>query len=265
MSWRFNLLEAGTGSPSVRRFNFSSVAWQYTGPLNIRNYDNSAGSEEMLRSDSVEVSTDDNTLTGLFQLSILIGKPVSADTDNFVSVKNIEIRILNILSTADTAKFPENKVEDIVINPVNPYDYGEVELLLQDIPLNGNPVEPDSKLVYKGGLWLDAAQTQTTANWTNDQGSGTLADLLKSDYSRQYSTPSQVLSITIYSKLLYPTSVLREINNSNKLFMIKRVSFDAKFGRWNVEAHQLHQGQLALQAEDGSDLLAEDGSTLLTQ
>jgi len=71
-----------------------------------------------------------------------------------------------------------------------------------------------------------------------------------------------VISVTIYSKLFNPNKTLLEINDSNHKYMIKRADLDAKYNRWQIEAHQLPVTSFLL-LEGGDDVLLETGDKII--
>ena len=71
--------------------------------------------------------------------------------------------------------------------------------------------------------------------------------------------PQQVLAGDVYSKLLKPSTVIKEVNNSNKLHLIKRATWNPKYGTWTIEAHELHEGGDYLLQENDDKILQETG------
>jgi len=194
----------------------------------------------------------------------------SASATAYVDVDEVNISIL-LAESAGLTEPIENNEQEIIINPDNNFDGGEQEMLISDIPDRDSHIVPttiaNGKLIYYGGMWLDSAQLNPTGKWTGSGITGRLATLLQNSISKFVESPQQIISVPIVSKLLFPSSVIKEVNNANRLFMIRRASWDVLNGIWDVEAHEIGLGSgtltpAALQAEDGTDLLAEDGQTL---
>jgi len=153
----------------------------------------------------------------------------------------------------------EENVEKIELNPDNNYDAGDYSLMVADLPAN----TIESRLKYYGGLWTDPYQVHLTQEWTSPETTGTLIDILKNQIAQLCQNPQQVLTVPVYSKLIDSCSVLQEINNSDRYFLLRRSTWNPKYGRWDVEAHEIGIAVLPpLVDEDGNALLDEDGNEM---
>jgi len=175
-------------------------------------------------------------------LEIELWVPVGAAT-SYVRWKEVKILYTKGgLYDYNIIEFDEETIHDIEINPDNNFDGKEHELLLSDLPdVTGFLSGTDTKKIYKGGMWLDADQLNPTGNWTSPESSGSLVDILKDSISRMHGEPSLVISANICSKLLFSTSIIQDVYNSDTLFMMKRSTLSAKGGMWQTEAHEIGQ------------------------
>ena len=261
------------GQPTALHWDFETNAWAYSNSRFLRVYDNDDGEGALWQSDSLEFTTTHSFFKDTEFIEITLYKPVeylSGGEDNHVVWKYAgAVCGLNGPLSTDFTDFAEDIVEDIEINPNNTKDGGDLEMMLGDVAsLYAIYLwKPSSVIfsghVYEGGLWLDATQLDATQNWTDSSGSGMLVELLKAGLSWAYLNPAEILKVTIFSKLLFSTSVIQELNYENSLYMIKRATWDVKYCSWRVEAYKIGTGPgLALLAENEFELQAEDGQIL---
>lgn len=145
------------------------------------------------------------------------------------------------------------------INSNNIYIPQELNLMIGDMPDHENNV-----ICYDNGLYYDR-DTPTSA-WTdgNTSISDTLVNSMANAIKIENNRPYQVISGTIYSNLIDNTSVIREINNNNYLYMINSATEHNKSGAWDLELIQFAE-TYDLLAEDGSTLISETGDQLITE
>ena len=246
----------GTG-PSIMNYDFDSNTWVAFPPTNLfkRTYDNSGGSEAIIQSDSIEIVTTRSSQ--IFQ-SLLRAKmlaPVSATTTNYVVFESFGARIMKDISINETEEFIDEQTFDVNIDERNNFKPSDIEVLVADAPAD---VLGDVQNIYLGALFTNASKTIRSHSWAEDGGTfKPLTEVMQDVFSELYSQPQQVISVTIYSKLIFSSSVIQEINNSNRLFMIKRATWDCKFGRWQIEAYQIGIGVGAILLDEGVPLLDE--------
>lgn len=144
---------------------------------------------------------------------------------------------LSIIDASDREEYEDIVDTPVVVSEKNNKDGGTLELLSSDAA-----DVPNSSLIYRGSLWTDVGLTVPSASWVNARGErGTLVELLEASLTREQFYPAQTLSVIFYADINHFTviNILKEINNHNKLFMIKRADHDSKFGRWNLEVLEL--------------------------
>jgi len=147
--------------------------------------------------------------------------------------------ILSRVSGTEVVDFDEEKDYSDDINLNNNYIPDGIELLLGDVPEDNTP---NTDNIWAGTLFLDGGKGDDTFTWTADGRTGTLKELMQNNFIDLFQHPQQVLSVRVYTKLIDSCTVLQEINNTttyNKYFMIKRASWEAQEGYWDIEAHQL--------------------------
>lgn len=260
----FALQQSYIAGGTVNSYDFNNDTWTIAGKRYKRTYDNSTGSSAVIQGDSIKIVTNRTGLVSIDSMLLSIFHPVSANTNCYVKFNNYNIRIMEDLTATSTQEHESDRTFPVTIDPRNNFSPSDIDVLCSDVPI-GSSAYRDAENIYLGALFSDNLKQDQTKSWTDDLEIGTLIELMQSSISELYLSPQQVLSVTIYSKLLFSSSIIQEVNNSNRLFMIKRATWDCKFGRWTVEAWEIGQDAgAALKAEDDQDLLAEDGSTLLT-
>ncbi len=138
MDASFTILMVGTGSPAVRRFDFDTNQWgSQAGPGFSKTYDNTGGANAITQTENVEVVTDRNTLTGIVLFSVLLNKPTSTDTENFVAFKEVSVQILREISAEETAEFEQELVDPVIIDPANSDNGDDFELIITDLLISG--------------------------------------------------------------------------------------------------------------------------------
>ena len=258
----FELVLFGT-APLIMNYDFDSNTWVAYPPVSLFKRTYTAGTEAIVQSDSIEIVTTRSSQ--IFQSSLVVKMlaPVSATTTNYVVFESFGVRIMKEISINETEEFVDEQTFDVNIDERNNFKPSDIEVLAADVPPD---ILADTQHIYLGALFSNSPKTTPTQGWAEDGGTfKPLTEVMQDAFSELYSQPQQVISVTIYSKLIFSSSVIQEINNSNRLFMIKRATWDCKFGRWQIEAYEIGIGEgVALKAEDEQDLLAEDGQTLLT-
>ena len=252
------------GQPTPLYWDFDNGEWTY-GPPNPyfnKEYDNSAGANALIESGNFEFTAWHSFNYGTTEyLEIELYVPIGTAT-SYLRWKEVKVEYTQGgISDNDSIPFPEETVHDIEINPDNNADGGSFDMLLSDMLQHVSLAYLG--FVYNGGLWLDSGQLMPTRDWTASGITGTLVSLLQNSLSKMYSDPTQVLSVMIYSKLLFSSSVIQEINNDNKLFMVKRATLDAKFGRWQVEAHEIPSEDVVL-IDESDDIWIDENDNELT-
>lgn len=238
-------------------WDFDARQWTVNTKYYRPTIDNSGGSTSVGYIVEYEDITEDASLSPGDEAWFRIDTPGGHAT-GYVDWQLVNTNVLDVFDE----EYESELIEDITINPDNNYKGDDLEILVSDAPHPGNV---DQESVYYGILTTNAAMTEYTSHWTTD-GSHyfSLSLHLKRNISELKTQSAQVISVPIYSKLLFSSSVIQELNNANRLFMIRRATWDVLNGIWDVEAFEIGMGAgAALKAEDGTDLLAEDGQTLL--
>ena len=244
-------------APNIVFYDFDIQAWRAFPPVTSfkRTYDNSGGSEAIVRADSLELVTSRTGQVGQSFLDIRMLSPVSATTTNWIIFESFGARIMKDTSVDETEEFVDDLTFDTEIDPRNNFVPPDIEVLAADAPAD---VLADTQNIYHGALFTNATKTIRSQNWKEDGGAfKPLVEVMQDVFSELYSDPQQVLSVMIMSKLIFSTTVIQEINNSNRLFMIRRATYDCVFGRWQVEAHEIGIGIGAILIDEGVPLLDE--------
>ncbi len=232
-------------------YDFDIEGWSPGSTSYQLEYDNTGGSESFNQTGSVNVVTTAHTAAGVDYMSFVLHNPAAARPNgSYVKWKSVKISMMDEQDGV-VLEYENDNIQDIEINPSNNFNGGSHEMLLNDVG------RTYTKFVCKGGMWLDAAQFQRTTEWVNSSGRGKLEALLKNSIGKLLSKSQQVISVPIYSKLLSASSVIQEINNDNKLFLIKRGAWDILNGIWDVEAFEIGQGVGAILRDEGVPLLDE--------
>ena len=235
----FDLTAFGT-APTVMNFDFNNFIWAAFPPAAPfkRTYDNSAGTEAIIQTDSIELITPRSVQVFQSLLQVKMFAPVSATTTNFIVYESIVLTIMKDVSVFETEEFVEEQTFPVVLNSENNFTPDDTEIICADVP---SDVLGDASNIYLGALFSDAAKVNPTRNWTEDDGVTykPLISLMQDVRSEIYANPQQVISVPIFSKILYSTSIIQEINNANRLFMIKRATWDILNGIIDVEAFEI--------------------------
>lgn len=193
-------------------------------------------------------------------LNIYFEHPVSSSTNSYIEIDSVSIEPMDT-DGSDILPFQGNNEQEIVINSNNNYDHGDIELITADCPL-----KTGFRDIYRGALFLDFDifdhPTDQTLQWTSPEMTGTLAEILKFTIGSIHVKPQQVINTSVYSKLLNSCSIIKDIHNDDKLFLIKRARWSPKYGRWDVEAHEVAVLPQALLDADGNPLVDADGNVL---
>ncbi len=245
-----------TSSIGTRWWDFDNNTWTHINTKYSRNF--TSNNENV----KIDIITSDSGVADIIAFTFEMFLPVGVFDAGHVIINSIIMRVLKETTSSQIEEPIEDQKSIVTINPTNNFDGGDYEMLLSDLPA----AQRDSGLVYNGGMWLDALQVSPTLSWSAIGGTigGSLVSLLFNSISKLLSQPQQVISVPIYSMTLFSTSVIQEVNNSNKLFMIRRATWNILEGIWDVEGFEIGVGAgAALKAQDGQDLLAQDGQTLL--
>ena len=236
---------------SVRWYDFDNNVWSASTKRYSKTY--AAGNY----SDSLSMVTSNSGLANISNVFLYIYPPVSSLGS--LTVKNVSIQVLKELSVTEVEEYPEDREQSIEINPDNNYQGLALEVLCAD-----NRIE-DAKNIYYGSLFKDSTKLDPTILWNYGEIRQSLVHHLQAGISEMLRDPQQVLSGSIISNKISSSTVIREVNYAFRLFIIKRATFDIRFGRWTVEAHQIAIGEdLTLDAETGSALKTEVGGDLFT-
>jgi len=237
-------------------------------------YDNTSLDSELI----TEPLQQEVTITEVLEPSSFIGppayklmsfameQPVGTSVNGYIELDEVTFKPIGEGPYDQYTYEYEGTAEEVVeLDPDNNYDYGQISLITSDYPVRLEGFRD----VFRGALFqeFDAAfglPINQTILWSSPEGSGfTLAGHLRNTISALHLTPQQVLSVSVYSINLDPATVIQELNNSNKLFLIKRATWNTKHSNWVIEAYEIGTGVgLALLAETGLELEAEDGQVL---
>jgi len=248
----------GLGAP--RYANFEERVWAISGGGFYREYDNSEGSEILTVSDSIDWYDSGVSIKVFDKLTVDLYTPTGDNSNNYVKWKNVAINIMHQTGTNNSIDYAESLEHDVEIDPNNIKEGTSYEIMLNDlIPLLPHYV---AESVYYGGMWRDSDLKLPTEDWISPQGSGPLIDLFKASVSWHYLHPTEILKVTIYSELLYSSSVIREVSaGTNRLYMIKKATWDVRYCKWVIEAYETGQKFDALEDSSG-ELVDEHGDVL---
>ncbi len=250
----FELDLFGTG-PLITNYDFGADAWVAYPPISLFKRTYTAGSEAVIQSDSIEIITTRSSQIFQSFLVVKMLAPVSATTTNYVVFESFGARIMKDVSVNETSEFIDEQTFDIDINSNNNFKPPDIELLCADAPVD---VLADTQNIYLGALFTNAAKTIRSQNWKEDGGTlKPLIEIMQDVFSNQYRNSTRMLSVTIYSKLLFSSTIIQEINDDNVLYMMKRSTWDARLGKWMVEAYEIGQGIGAILRDEGVPLLDE--------
>ena len=238
-------------------------------------YDLTGDDSAVWKQDSVSFITYPTSVY-IQDIQITLIRPVGTSTNSFVIWKYAGAQPTPATLVTQTTEYSEGKLHDIIINDEALNDAGEFKVLLSDgprtvdLPGGGSipPLSVQLKYVYSGLLFLDVGLSVPTVKWKKPTETSLVADSLVNrmmqDYSWYYINPAEILKVTIYSKILLPSSVLQEVTGTtNRLYMIKEATWDVKYCKWIVNAYEIGTGPgPALLAEDELELQAEDGQVL---
>lgn len=252
-------------SPPYDYYDPATQAWVSTPKYMYATHDNTGGSYAMKSSESMEFITPDIINPGTYD--IRVQTPQSSTTDAYIAVDKISCSILSYVSSVEVTDFNEEVDYSDDMDADNNYVPGDMEMLVGDIPVSSSP---NADNIWKGTLFRDAGKSIDTYTWDADDRSGTLAALMQNNFTDLFQYPQQVLSVKLYTKLIDSCTIIREINNTtdeNKYFMIKRASWEAQAGYWEVEAHQLPfaVGVSRILLETGDKILLETGDEIIRE
>jgi len=252
-----------SGGVSNQYYHFEEEEWKSYYVYYVREVETLSGTEEVVLDIITKATKADPASTALH---VFLFQPEYTAARSYIDIDEVSLEAYEEESEDVLVAPKEEEVEEITLSTDNNYEGTDQTLMLSDLP--EDTLEP--KLKYYGGLWLNAAQTLLTARWTNPLNPGerrvfnTLIDLLKITISRLMLNPQKVLSVTIYSTLILPGTVIQDIHYDNNLFLIKRATWDPMYGSWRVEAYEIGQAQAPalLTESDDFEILGEDGEVL---
>jgi len=227
-----------SGGVANQYYHFEEEEWKSYYVYYVREVETLSGTEEVVLDIITKATKADEASTVLY---LFLFQPEYTAARSYIDIDEVSLEAYEEESE-DVLVAPEEEiVEEIELSPENNYEGIDQTLMLSDLPTD--TLEP--RLKYRGGVWLDAAQTKLTGRWSNPlnpyarRNRNTLIDLLKITISRLMLNPQKVLSITIYSTLILPGTVIREVYYDNNLFLIKRATWDPMYGSWKVEAYAI--------------------------
>jgi len=224
-------------------------------------FNNSAGTGDMMKSITFDQVIDSTPYTGFRLITIAFEAPVSTSISSYIEIDDVCL-VPMYQDGSNIIPYDENSEEIITIDERNNYDFGELEIITGDCPtLTG------FRDVYRSALFLGFdtvfnLPTDQTAEWTSPEMTGSLKEILKFSIGTIHKQPQQVISVPVYSKLLDSCSIIKDVDNADRLFLIKRGSWSPKYGRWDVEAHEIAVLPQALLDSDGNPLVDADGNIL---
>ncbi|MBU2177550.1 MAG: hypothetical protein KJ556_20860 [Gammaproteobacteria bacterium] len=241
--------EGGTGY--LLWWDFDNNWWTSNESKYQEPHDNSAGDRGIYQGGGFEFTTTWSAYQGTKKIGIILYAPYDSeagegnDSGSFVVFKEANIHLVKATDivpgsgvAATTENYKDEDVHDVELNTNNTTDGGSFEMLLNDLP----ELDAHANFVYYGGLWRDNLLTCPTEEWTDSTGVGKLVELLKRGFAWYYLNPTEILKVSIISRLINSTSVIQEINNDNKLYMIKKATWDVRYCRWTVEAYEIGVG-----------------------
>ncbi|HUV83354.1 MAG TPA: hypothetical protein VMW53_09815 [archaeon] len=227
-----------------------------------------AEAETVLQNEKIEFVSRSFSLINVSYCDFDICIPRCTSTDAFMSINSAMCVVKWYDSVEDSLiAFSEETEYDTTIDADNNYIPDDMEILLADGTVNPYP---NAKVIWNGLLYEDAARNTTTYSWGADDRFGSLISLMQNVFTDLFQYPQQVLSVRVYSKLIDSCTILQEINNipaSQKYFMIKRASWEAQEGYWEVEAHQLPfaVSESRILLETGDKILLETGDEIVRE
>lgn len=180
-------------------------------------------------------------------------------SDCFIELDTFSGQLLKRVSSTNAETYDEEKDHSATIDANNNYKPAAMEMLLGDVLDSG---QKNARAIWKGVLFTDSGATDATYSWSTAKHSGTLAEIMQNNFSDLFQHPRQVISAQIYTKLIDSCTVLQEVNNSDKMFLIKRASWEQQAGYWEIEAHQL---SFAVAGSDERVLITEDEKLIVTE
>ena len=173
-----------------------------------------------------------------YELHVFIHTPTCADTDTYVDVDYCKVTLVKT-SGFEHEEYDEESDELVTVDDNNDYQPSDIEVLVADMP--EEPGVLNRGLIWHGAIYLDVNRAEIADSWS-DQGMGTsglvsqsLIDWLKQKLSRQYSEQKQILNARIISNGIVGDSIIKEVNDDNKLYHINRGQYDLRNGVWNCE------------------------------
>ena len=212
-------------APATYYYNFTNGAWGAAAYYS-KSFDTSQVFEDEI------VTAAINPDTGTATLELRLYAPVNTTGEGFVAWDIVKMSLLDVDGSGyleyDTVTETEVTVSD------DNFSNGEDITLYTSDGSNVN----NTSLIFDGALWTDSGLSTGTVNWTSARGeTGTLVEILRDRLYRQFISPSQVLSVTMYAAYdsFSVVDTLKEINNDGRMFMCKRAEYNSKEGMWTGE------------------------------
>ena len=204
-----------------------------------------------------EIYSDNIPISGTLYIFLYYVIGVTSPGTTFVKWSNVRISYL------PNGILPEKELRlTTSVNSNNIYIPSEIELILGDMPVHDN-----NSILYENGLFYGVGSPKTpTSAWTdgNTGISKTLVNSMADAIKIENNKPYQIISGTIYSKLIDWTTIIRETSNNNYLFMINGGTFYDKSGAWDLELIQFAE-TFNLLSEASDTLVTEDSNQLITE
>ena len=225
---------------SSYHWDFNTNTWDNTAPYKYLEITCTTSPTETVER---EIFSDDIDIgigvpTTLF---VKMTQPVCSNVNAYVALEAIECQLIKV-----SGEYENEETELVTVNDDNLYKSSDIEFLTGDLPdalLAHNPA-----LLLKGGMYLDTGRVNATVNW-EDVGLGSsglsdrpLLEWLKQKIGQQYDEPKQFLTARIVSNLIKPDSIIKEVNDGNKLYFIHRATQDLREGIWDCELIEMGEG-----------------------
>jgi len=256
-------------------FDPDSASWSSTTKYITKTYDNTGGATALQQNEKLEYISPQITGFTPNTIYVRLFTPIynPGSSLSFVQFNKAECVIMSRPSAGQVDSFTSETNYSGIIDADNDYKPDDIEISIGDAPTASYP---NAGEIWDGVLFLNGGKSDNTYEWTADGRTSTLIGLMKANFTDFFQYPQQVLSVKVYTKSIDACTVLREINNtttSNKYFMIKRASWEAQAGYWEIEAHQLafafgevvSPGDAKILLETGDKILLETGDEIIKE
>lgn len=259
MTVRLQLSKFKTGT-GVRYYDFDANGWTASASWYTKTFDNSGGSGAMITEEKIDIITGDSG-TATATATVHLYTPEDTGSGHIV-FDEVILRALHEVSSSVIEEFPEEKETEVELNADNNHEGDDINIYCSDYPYETYQY---LKYIYRGLLYSNTTLTTKTNNWSSDGSPPykTLIEILQESIALLLDSPQQIVSCSIYSKLLDSCSVVQDIDNSDTLFLLRRTSWHPKYGRWDTQMQEIGVGEpQPLVDEDGNALLDELGNPL---